>query len=319
MRIDPLRLLRLNELIKQGSFRKAADSLCVTQSALSQSITQMESEVGVRLIDRTPHGIVPTIYGKALMHHAAEIEWQLSEAAKKISELTFGQQESLSVGCTAGHIPILTMITCRLREQNRECDVRIIEEAWSRELLSQVEVHAIDAGICSELDDLEMKGKISLPLFQGRRGLCVRANHPQARSLTLRNLARYPFACQGGATGTPPEIKRIFKAYQVDFPSHQLIVSNSLTAAKDLVLNSDAYAIFTDVSVLNETRSGLIKFVGMEEAATAYWHYLIARDDLRVTKLFADFLSTFEIVCQELGVQVNPDIRRIRTGSTLHC
>lgn len=102
MHIDPLRLIRLGELIKQGSFKRAADGLNITQPALSQSIAQMEGEIGVRLIDRTPHGVVPTVYGHALLEHARQIEWQLSEAAKKIAELKFGHQGTLAVGGTSG-------------------------------------------------------------------------------------------------------------------------------------------------------------------------------------------------------------------------
>src|SRR3546814_10873865 len=102
MRIDPNRLLRLGELIRKGSFKKAADGLTITQPALSQRIAQMESEVGVRLIDRTPHGVVPTVFGAALLRPALEIEWQLAEAAMQITELPLGQHGMLSIGGTSG-------------------------------------------------------------------------------------------------------------------------------------------------------------------------------------------------------------------------
>jgi len=317
MRIDPLRLLRLHELIKQRSFRKAADSLCITQSALSQSITQMESEVGVRLIDRTSHGVVPTIFGEALVRHATEIEWQLSEAAKRISELAFGQQGLISVGGTSGSISVVTLTIRRLRERNRECDVRLIEESWTRELMHRVEDRSLDAAICSQPDDLEMEGKIALPLFQGRRVLCVRANHPEAGNLTLKAVEKYPFVCQGGEASASRDIKRIFNAFHVDFPSRQLIVSNSLAAGKDIVLNSDAFGIFTDVSLLNENKFGTVKCAELEETATAYWHYLVAREDLRVTELLADFVSILGAACRDLGVEVHPGIGRIQAGRML--
>src|SRR3546814_5716858 len=87
MRLDPNRLLRLGELIRKGSFKKAADCLTITQPALSHSIARMESEVGVRLIDRTPHGVVPTVFGSALLRHEMEIEWQLAEADKQLHQL----------------------------------------------------------------------------------------------------------------------------------------------------------------------------------------------------------------------------------------
>src|SRR3546814_9907779 len=95
MRIDPNRLLRLGELIRKGSFKKAADGLTITQPALSQSIAQMESEVGVRLIDRTPHGVVPTVFGAALLRHAMEIE----RSEEHTSELQSLMRISYAVFC----------------------------------------------------------------------------------------------------------------------------------------------------------------------------------------------------------------------------
>ncbi|WP_322060135.1 LysR family transcriptional regulator [Paraburkholderia sp. J63] len=317
MRIDPLRLLRLHELIKQGSFRKAADSLCITQSALSQSINQMESEVGVRLIDRTSHGVVPTIYGEALMRHATEIDWQLSEAEKKIAGLAFGRQGQLSVGGTSSVISVMSATTRRLREKSGEFEIRLIEEIWNRDLWRQIDDRSLDAVICKEPDDLYMEGMVAVPLFQGRRMLCVRINHPEASDLSLERLAKYPLVSQTGDMSVSREIKRIFSTFHVDFPSSEMIATNSLIAAKDIVLNSDAFAIFTDVSVLGEIQSGSIKCVKMEEDVTTYWYCLIARQDLRITELIANFISVLGVVCQEVGIKVHPGIGRIKAGDTL--
>src|SRR3546814_5556229 len=90
------------------------------------------------LIDRTPHGVVPTVFGAALLRHAMEIEWQLAEAAKQITELTLGQHGMLSIGGTSGGpISILTLAVCKLQEMNSEIDVRVVEETWSSALLAQ--------------------------------------------------------------------------------------------------------------------------------------------------------------------------------------
>jgi DNA-binding transcriptional LysR family regulator len=318
VRIDPNRLIRLGELIKHGSFKKAADSLSLTQPALSQSIAQLEGEVGVRLIDRTPHGIVPTIFGEALLHHAKEIEWQLSEAAKRIGELAHGRHGMLSIGGTSGGpISILSLAICRLRETMSEMDVRVVEETWSSALLAQIDDRSLDVAICHEPDGLEMANKVALPIFRARRYLCVRAHHPEADKLTLSALTKYPFACPGGDKGISHGIKQIFKDLQMEFPTHQVIISNSLSAAKEVVLNSDAFAIFSDLSVLHERKVGTIKLTEIDEIVTPYWFYMVVREDYVGSNMLIEFISSLRSVCQDLGIPLHPDVDRIKSGRAL--
>jgi DNA-binding transcriptional LysR family regulator len=318
VRIDPQRLIRLGELIKQGSFRRAADKLSITQPALSQSIAQMEEEVGVRLIDRTPHGVLPTLYGQALLNHAVAIERQLFDAAQKITELSFGHRWVLAIGGTSGAaISILALAVCRLREIMPEIETRIIEETWSPALLAQLDDHSLDIVICYKPDDVELEGKLALPAFQARRLLCVRADHPVADNLTLANLANYPFVCPIREMGIHVEIKRIFNELKIDFPTPQVFVSNSLSATKEIVLNSDAFAILSDLSVLHESKSGSIRHAEIDELSTTFWFYMVVREEYVVTELFGDFISAFGKVCRELGIELHPGIERIRKGRRL--
>ena len=118
MRIDPQRLIRLAVLIQHGSFSRAADHLGLTQPALSQSIAQIEKEVGVKLIERTPHGVEPTIYGQVLYEHAKSIDRELAQAAQQIQELAFGQKGALRVGAMVGGAASLSALAvCKLQKR----------------------------------------------------------------------------------------------------------------------------------------------------------------------------------------------------------
>lgn len=59
-----------SEVVKYGSFSKAAKSLYMTQPAVSQAIMQLESELEVRLFTRTPRGVVLTNEGQILVEYA---------------------------------------------------------------------------------------------------------------------------------------------------------------------------------------------------------------------------------------------------------
>ncbi len=55
----------LMSVVEAGSMGKAAIRLATSQSAISRSIAELEEALGVRLLDRSSHGIEPTAYGRA--------------------------------------------------------------------------------------------------------------------------------------------------------------------------------------------------------------------------------------------------------------
>jgi DNA-binding transcriptional LysR family regulator len=117
--------------------------------------------------------------------------------------------------------------------------------------------------------------------------------------------------------GIHQDIKRIFDALQIPFPKHPVTVSNSLSAAKEIVLNSNAFALFSDMSVLHENKSGLIKLAEIDGISTTYWYYMVFREEQVVSDLLGNVLSALGDVCRELGIELHPDVSRLRKGRPL--
>ena len=65
MKLQDLHILMT--VMQSGSMRKAAQSLSVTQPAISRSIAELEHALGVRLLERRRQGIEATDYGRALL------------------------------------------------------------------------------------------------------------------------------------------------------------------------------------------------------------------------------------------------------------
>ena len=61
-------------LADEGSVSKAADRLYMSQSSLSQSLQQCESELGVKLFLRTSKGIHPTANGEVFIGHLRQMK-----------------------------------------------------------------------------------------------------------------------------------------------------------------------------------------------------------------------------------------------------
>src|SRR3981081_4734848 len=106
------RRLKLRDLhillavVQRGSMAKAATELAIYQPAVSKAIADMEYTLGLRLLDRTRHGIEPTAYGRVLIKRGTTIFDELKQAAQEldfladptVGELRIGSSETMAAG-----------------------------------------------------------------------------------------------------------------------------------------------------------------------------------------------------------------------------
>ena len=86
--LDVKRLRVLREVANRGSFSAAADSLYLSQSAVSQQVATLEREVGMSLLDRTTAGGPKlTEAGRVLVEHADAVISRLEEAERELSAI----------------------------------------------------------------------------------------------------------------------------------------------------------------------------------------------------------------------------------------
>src|SRR5216683_1043878 len=84
------RRLKLRDLhillavVQRGSMAKAAAELAISQPAVSKAIADMEHTLGLRLLDRTRHGIEPTTYGRVLIKRGMTIFDELKHGVKEL-------------------------------------------------------------------------------------------------------------------------------------------------------------------------------------------------------------------------------------------
>src|SRR2546426_8729656 len=64
----------------EGGFGRAATTLHLAQPALSRQIKDLEKELGVQLLERTPRGVTPTAAGDALVAASERVFISVEEA-----------------------------------------------------------------------------------------------------------------------------------------------------------------------------------------------------------------------------------------------
>jgi DNA-binding transcriptional LysR family regulator len=71
-----------------GSMAKAATRLAISQPAISRAIADMEHTLKVLLFDRSPQGIEPTQFGRALLKRGVAVFDELKQGVQDIEFLS---------------------------------------------------------------------------------------------------------------------------------------------------------------------------------------------------------------------------------------
>lgn len=102
-RLPPLRLLAVFETVmRSGGVKQAARALNVTQPAISQALRQLESHVGVKLLDRSTRPAGLTGAGEILYRASTDNLERLRQAMDDISALAEQTDNAVTVACTIG-------------------------------------------------------------------------------------------------------------------------------------------------------------------------------------------------------------------------
>lgn len=110
------------------SFSRAAEQMSLTQPSVSHQIALLETEIGVRLLERGRGGLRLTDAGAVLLEHADDVAWRLELADTQLASLAGQRREHVRVGAfptaLAGFVPAAI---ARLRLAHDDLRVRLGE------------------------------------------------------------------------------------------------------------------------------------------------------------------------------------------------
>jgi DNA-binding transcriptional LysR family regulator len=113
-------------VVRWGSMAKAANRLSVSQPAVSKSIADLEHALGVRLLDRGPRGVEPTLYGRVLLQRGLAVFDELRQGVGEIEFLANSSTGEVRIGCHESLVPaLLPGVIERLREKHPGVTVHI--------------------------------------------------------------------------------------------------------------------------------------------------------------------------------------------------
>lgn len=174
------------ELAKLEHLTRTAERLHVTQTTLSNTIINMEKQLGVRLFDRVGRNLQLNEVGKEYYRYINEAMICLENAQRVAEDHRQQKEQSVSVGITSSIL--WSNLIGGFQAQYRSYTLRQIEceRHQFRRMLMDQEIDLLIAG----LDDLSLNGLEYRVLQESHLYLCVSKDHPlaQRRGITLKEI-----------------------------------------------------------------------------------------------------------------------------------
>lgn len=211
------RLLRyFLAIVDQGSISGAAHRLHMTQPPLSAALSQLERDVGVKLVTRTSRGVSPTPAGRALSRSATELLDSMEQTRARLRRIAAGMVGELRLAVVApflwGPLPELLQRTVAA---SPDVDVSVSSPApW--DVVELVRSGKADLGVLGVTKAATLAGKFGDELHAARAGdyPLVAALPPRfsgtPASFDLTELSNEPWIMPRSTLGVPslPEVVR---------------------------------------------------------------------------------------------------------------
>lgn len=182
--IEIRHLKTLIALRATGSLVDAAERLCLTQSALSHQVKDLESRVGCELFIRKSRPLRFTEAGKRLLKLADEVTAQVADAERDLQKLLHGEAGRLfmAIECHSCFNWLMPTVD-NYRHQWPAIELDFIS-SFTFEPLPALAQGEVDLVITS--DPLPLKGVTYLPLFSYEMQIALATNHPLRRKSFLQ-------------------------------------------------------------------------------------------------------------------------------------
>lgn len=215
----------LSEVVQWGSMAKAASHLGMAQPSVSEAIAGLEDALQVQLLDRSPRGIEPTIYARALLKRVDVVFDELKQGVREIEFLADPTVGHVAIGCpeslAAGFVPAAID---RLLQKNPKLSVDLVLAQTGEQEFRELRDRRVDLALGRLFKPVPDEDIVIEPLCQDSFHVVAGARSPWARkrNLGLAELVdqSWIFFPDGSLSGS--YIEAGFRAHDLPLPQQRL-------------------------------------------------------------------------------------------------
>lgn len=307
MKNDPRRLLDFLAVAKYRSISGAAEATNVSQPGLSQSIALLERELGLKLLDRSPHGTRLNEFGEALMFHAEALEALLQRSSEEMRRRALGLEGSLAIGITPATTVGLVPSALHLLMQESPDVLISMTEGLDEDIVHKLRTRQLDllvsrVGIGQAYADVNEE-----PLFAADWTLITGPRHPLAthRSVKLGDLQEVLWALPAHGSAFREQMEGVFASVGQRWPQRG-IATNSILAIKSVVMTTDCVTIMDPRLIGVEAALGRLCSVPLEDVERPKPVGLVSRRGDNLSPIAARFVKILRHLALEAAEGTRP-------------
>jgi len=284
-----------------GSLRRAAEELRLSQPALSETVRNLERELGVDLLERKRSGARMSAEGRELLPHIIDV----LDAVDRLRSAA-GEQHRISrmvrVGTVnAATVPLLIPVVREFRSAHALTQVEVVA-AQQTEIHRALSEGGFDVGLVNHLDGDDMPaGFESTQLLCGRPVVCVRPDSPLASltTVTADDLLTHPVIAMRSGYVMHRYVHRLLAGRGPSFSYS----TDGAEMGKLMVAEGLGATVLPDFSVIGDPleRQGTITYRPIADDTTRVLLMLQRRRAESVPRAAQDLHEVFVRRARELG------------------
>ena len=257
------------EVARQKSVMKAAAILHISQPAVTKTIREMESELGVAVFERDGRGIRITRYGEVFLRHAGAAITALRQGIDSVSNERSGEGVPIRIGAlpTVSTRVMPHAISLFLQEETQS-RIKIVT-GENAVLLEQLRLGDLDLVVGRLAAPEKMTGFSFEHLYSEQVVFAVSASHPLLNSQKdiFSLLAEFPILMPTRASIIRPFVDRFLIANGVaTLPTQIETVSDAFGRA--FVRSSNAVWIISSGVVADDVDDGSLALLPLDTSET---------------------------------------------------
>lgn len=247
------------------SFTKAAETLHMTQPAVTFQVRQLEEHFNTRLFDRTHNRISLTEAGQKVYEYAERIFQLYNELENSVRELTGDISGVLILGASTTIAEyMLPALLGDFKAKYPDVNLRL-KVSNTDGIVSMVEHNVIDLGV---VEAPVTNKNLAVDVCRTDRLVAiVPPNHALAdrESVALSTILEYPYICREEGSGTREVVLEYLREAGFD-PSQLNIIMElgSLEALKGAVESGIGISIVSRATLVKEIKLGTLKVLELD-------------------------------------------------------
>ena len=286
-------LIILRAIANSGSFKNAAQSLYITQPAVSFQIQNLEKQLKTILIDRTKKQIELTEAGKLLLRYGNRILYLCEESSRALDDLSNLKSGKLILGAsqTVGNYLMPKIIALFLQRYD---NIKVHLDVDSTNKIAWKAVNGeIDIGIVGGEIPPDLRKILDVtPCVEDELVLILPQSHPFAKQGIIKkeNLYTLKFIALGSGSTMRNIVDEILIRNGIDITQLEIEMElNSIEAIKNSVQSGLGAAFVSISSITKELELNLLSLVKIDEVIIKRMLSLILNPNRYKSKISESF------------------------------